>query len=135
MRIFVRGSCNASFLWLRESSACVAVLLWQDASLCKENARSVLLQGTTDVHRCPALAWSWKRLLRTFLSWRSQGVVIAGVGGVRLGCCRAAWWVADHLVGAGAKSGLGASESSVTLNNSQPQTLLRNCSCCDHKLT
>lgn len=62
------GNWNASFLWLRDSSACFALLLWQDASRCKENATSVLLEGTTDVCRCPALDGSLKRLFSEHFS-------------------------------------------------------------------
>lgn len=63
MWMFMCGNRNASFLWLCEPSACFALLLWQDASPCKENATSVLLEGTTDVYHCPALDGSLTRLL------------------------------------------------------------------------
>lgn len=80
---------------LHESSACLAVSLWQDSALCKENAKSVLLEGTRGVHPCPALAWGLKRGLGALFSWICQGIVILGVPGVWLGYCRAAGRVGD----------------------------------------
>lgn len=101
INVLIRAQQLQRFLsLLHESSACVAVSLWQDSSLCKENAKSVLLEGTRGVHPCPALAWDLKRRLGAFFGWICQGIVILGVPGVWLGCSRAAgrgWMIRREL--------------------------------------
>lgn len=92
INVLIRAQQLQRFLsLLRESSACAAVSLWQDSSLCKETAPRMSYWRAPEVSNpCPALAWGVEKGLGDSFGWICQGIVILGVPGVWLGYCRAA---------------------------------------------